>query len=139
MNKRLTTKELEAMRKRAEVSTGKEWTDFDGNNWSGVVYEYDRLTEDTCEIIAECRTQADAEFIACAREDIPALLGEVERLEIENKRLRKALYVALAHAVESTSDGTTDVITDTLHGLNFTDIWNEDCEKGEKLFKEWAK
>lgn len=83
MNERLTTEELEAICKRAEATTGKEWTDFDGSKYSGLVCEYDRLTEDVSRVIAECKTQADAEFIACAREDIPALLDEIELLNSE--------------------------------------------------------
>jgi hypothetical protein len=34
---------------------------------------------------------ANAKFIAHAREDIPALIGEVERLQSDNKRLRNEL------------------------------------------------
>lgn len=60
-------------------------------------------------------------------------------IKAENERLKKALYVAFLHAVESQSDGTIDVITDTLQGLGFMDIWDTDCEKGEKLFEEWVK
>lgn len=89
---RLTQEKLEAIRKRADAATGKEWTDFDGDDWGGVVYEYDRLTEDACEIIAECRTTADAEFIAHAREDIPVLLAEVERLQRELIKTECTLY-----------------------------------------------
>ncbi|GIM45942.1 hypothetical protein DNHGIG_14910 [Collibacillus ludicampi] len=37
------------------------------------------------------QVEADAEFIAHAREDVPALLNEVERLEEENRRFREAL------------------------------------------------
>lgn len=82
MTKRMTTEQLEAIRKRAEAATGEEWTDFDEHSGGNVVYEYDRLTEGNDSIIADCETAADAEFIANAREDIPALLAEVERLRV---------------------------------------------------------
>lgn len=67
---------------------------------------------------------------------IQQLLAETA---FENKRMKKALLVAFSHAVEAQSDGTIDVITDTLQGLDFTDIWDEDYEEGKKLWAEWMK
>lgn len=65
--------------------------------------------------------------------------NELRVLNEDNKRLKKALFVAFAHAVDSGADGTIDVITDTLQGLDFANTWDADCEKGEKLFEEWFK
>ena len=41
------------------------------------------------------QTFADADFIAHAREDIPALLDEVERLRTENEKLREEFGEAI--------------------------------------------
>ncbi len=80
---RLTQEQLEAIRKRAEAATEGKWLPlygFDGEasvvapvKWHGVVasgmYDY------------------DAEFISKSREDIPALLAEVEAQESQIQRL----------------------------------------------------
>ncbi|MBO0602756.1 hypothetical protein I2483_13895 [Sporosarcina sp. E16_3] len=78
----MTKEQIEAIRKRAEATTEGEWTNFDDVlcEYVNEVYEYDRLTEGIGERIAVCSTIKDADFIANAREDIPALLAEVERL-----------------------------------------------------------
>ncbi|RSL28949.1 hypothetical protein D7Z54_33780 [Salibacterium salarium] len=79
----LSRQDIEAIRKRAEAATEAPWDDFD-DNWDGSVYEYDALTESCVDIIAECKTTnklADAAFISAAREDVPRLLAEVERLQ----------------------------------------------------------
>jgi hypothetical protein len=65
-----------------KATHGAEWTNFDGRDQSKVVYEYDRLTEDTCAIIAECQTVEMAQFIADCPEWLRYLIGEVERLDI---------------------------------------------------------
>jgi hypothetical protein len=44
---------------------------------------------------------ADADFIAHAREDIPVLLAEVERLQSENDTLKKALEMSVKSAQEA--------------------------------------
>jgi hypothetical protein len=97
---------IEQIKQALEKAThGAEWTNFDGRDQSKVVYEYDRLTEDTCAIIAECLTVEMAQFVADVPEYLRYLIGEVERLkEIdereslitinirnENKELQKAL------------------------------------------------
>jgi hypothetical protein len=64
-----------------KATHGAEWTNFDGREYTKVVYEYDRLTEDTCDIIAECQTVEMAQFIADLPESLRYLIGEVERLE----------------------------------------------------------
>lgn len=56
---RLTTQEIEAIRKRVEQATEGPWKDY---------------------VIQFGCNRADAEFTANAREDIPKLLAEVERL-----------------------------------------------------------
>src|SRR5690625_4778155 len=77
-NKRLTDEELQAIRERAEKASAKPWsvvTDelggqamavIDGDNWDAIRRPY--VGKD------------NATFIANAREDIPKLLAEIERL-----------------------------------------------------------
>jgi hypothetical protein len=78
VNKRLNAEELEAIRKRAEAATPGPWFD------SETVYVVSNVRGDSIEwgadFIAETQEQSDAEFIANAREDVPKLLVEIERL-----------------------------------------------------------
>lgn len=82
--------QIESIRKRISAikGFGEEWTNFDGSSYGygATVYEYDRLTESDCGIIAQCDSVELAVFIANAREDITALLAEVERLTSERGR-----------------------------------------------------
>lgn len=72
---RLTAEQIEAIRNRAEAATEGPW------NYG---FAYGIIVESkTTEVVAEeCGVirYPDAEFIAEARTDIPALLAEVERL-----------------------------------------------------------
>jgi len=89
-----------------DAATGREWANHDDNGSEGnVVYEYDRLTELTCDIIASCEYLADARFIAEARTGWPAALDfiqtqadEIERLQAEIRRLRDVLQFVYQHA-----------------------------------------
>ena len=77
---RLTTEQLEAIRKRAEKAS-------DGD-WYAEISTFENATGKLSEIAVQpgvamqVRTEADAVFIANAREDIPKLLAEVERLRM---------------------------------------------------------
>lgn len=86
---RLTQEQIESIRKRAEAATEGPWY-------------YDRQTGDLIEINDReypsrvLAQEVNGVFIAHAREDVPALLAEIERLkaeierlEIENKTLEK--------------------------------------------------
>ncbi len=74
--KRLTSKELDAIRNRAEKATDNYWYHSEGiyvlTNITGDLYEWDG------DVVAECEKEDDAEFIAHAREDIPKLMSELE-------------------------------------------------------------
>jgi regulator of replication initiation timing len=59
----VNSKELDVIRKRAEAATPGPW-------------------------FAEAANTADAEFIAHARQDVPKLLAEIERLKLDNDTLR---------------------------------------------------
>jgi len=99
--------DLDAIRARAEAATEGPWgvIDWDspdeGVNFIHVLQEQDGL-ETVCalpnpaEYTNRSCLRADAEFIAHAREDVPALLAEVERLrrdrdewEVDSRGWRK--------------------------------------------------
>jgi len=92
---------LAAIRARCEAATPGPWG-YDG--------QHDEITADSPDaedywlIVSQCRTapdtaprdafghqySADFAFIAHAREDVPYLLAEIERLRSENVTLREA-------------------------------------------------
>lgn len=74
---RLTPEMLEAIRKRAEAAQEGPWLSLPEINGE----DFAILTGDRDDTVAfGVYEAANAEFIAHAREDIPALLAEVERL-----------------------------------------------------------
>lgn len=80
--KRLSAAELDAIGKRASKAT------FDkayvkGDPWKG----YEVRNEGNGVVVAETSADSDAEFIAHAREDVPALLAEVSHLRAELERI----------------------------------------------------
>lgn len=99
------TERLAQIRQRCEAATPGPWG-YDG--------QHDEITADSPDakdywlIVSQCRTapntaprdgfghqySPDFAFIAAAREDVPYLLGEIERLRSENTTLREA---AVAH------------------------------------------
>lgn len=102
--------DIDAIRARAEAATPGPWADHDGP-----------LLED---VVAYIYSDADEAFIAHAREDVPALLAEVERLgigalraaEAERDRLR-----AQVQAVRALADGADD--RDDVEAYWHTDTW----------------
>jgi hypothetical protein len=94
------TLDLPAIRARAEAATPGPWQEvlcpksaFDGKDWIGVASE-DVVGKGGLGVCIngrvgdghEVQSVADAEFIAHARTDIPALLAEVDRLREQVKR-----------------------------------------------------
>lgn len=84
----MTAKQLDEIKARAEAATQGPWT-FDANC---------TLSSERSEILHAGETgfvaSANAEFIAHAREDIPALLAEIERLQARERELLLALSKA---------------------------------------------
>lgn len=76
MTERLTTEQLEAIRKRAEAATSGPWRYNAQYGYLAPVTPQRQIAT----IANEITRGYDAEFITEAREDIPALLAEVERL-----------------------------------------------------------
>lgn len=87
----MTNEELDAIRERASRASTGPWTieagEYTGANWliasmggsiDGLFYTVTTDNVHASELKGDART--DAEFVAHARTDIPALLAEVERL-----------------------------------------------------------
>jgi len=78
----MNEEQIEEIRKRAEAVARGEW-------YVGVDGSVNDRRDDFNWKIAEVKEKSDAEFIAHAREDIPALLAEVERLREEVRYLEE--------------------------------------------------
>lgn len=77
----MTKEQLDEIRARADAATPGPWINDDdlsitGANGTDVCIWWDLVSAD------------DAEFIAAARTDVPALLAEIERLRAEVERVR---------------------------------------------------
>jgi hypothetical protein len=74
----LTSEELEAIRQRAEAATQGNWraTLDDPYERTYVLGAFNGIVT----VVADIKGDADAEFIANARQDVPKLLAEVDRL-----------------------------------------------------------
>ena len=85
----MTPEQLAAIRARAEAATPGPWHD----DQDGMVYS---TCQPGCAVVINDIDLAveDAEFIAHAREDIPALVAEVERLQTELARMRPVVEAA---------------------------------------------
>ena len=86
----MTREQLDAIRARVEAATLGPWEAVTPKRYAAVrsdaercyVYTQGKIPADTHpDTVA--RQQRDAQFIASAREDVPALLAEVERLRAE--------------------------------------------------------
>ena len=88
--------DLEAIQARADAATAGPWREFISDVYAikgcGVPVCSDCREVHLAEIVADedeaDNREADAEFIAHAREDVPALIREVSRLRAENDHLR---------------------------------------------------
>lgn len=90
-----TVAQSDAWRKLADAATPGPWEEVaeSGEWWitGPDIYNDAVMTTNASEI-----SQADADFICAAREAVPALLAEVERLRADNADLRAALSALTA-------------------------------------------
>lgn len=87
----MTQRELDEIRERAEKATPGAWEVGHASIWA-------RINGALTRIFAICgsrKWEPDAQFIAHARTDIPALLSEADRLRDENERLRAMMVKVL--------------------------------------------
>ncbi|AZU61014.1 hypothetical protein [Neobacillus mesonae] len=73
----LTQEDIEAIRKRAEAATRGPWIKYNKHGKWISNYPY-------WDYVGEINKDADYEFIVKAREDVPKLLAEIERLRAES-------------------------------------------------------
>jgi hypothetical protein len=85
MNNRL---DLNAIRQRAEAADVGPWFYEDGN-----IYTKTEIAPGCPGLISEFVYRDEAEFIAHARQDVPALLTEVERLRKELQAERDSMLL----------------------------------------------
>jgi len=92
-NKRLTDGDLLAITERTGKATPGEWYyEIDGDLYSTETSEpIMRAVEDSSGIIYVNINEDDKAFIAHAREDIPKILTEIDRLCIENEGMRNVI------------------------------------------------
>lgn len=83
-NEPLTAEQLAEIKARAEAATPGPWKRFRMDRFS---INNEPLEKHICGVSQE--SEHDAAFIAHAREDIPALLAEVERLRKQLDGLKK--------------------------------------------------
>lgn len=91
----LNAKEIEAIRKRTEAATPGPWLSAKLHGEWCAVNEERRIV---AEMYQDCDVQ-DADFIAHAREDVPKLLAEIERL---SRMLN--IYASALREVESVNE-----------------------------------
>ena len=99
MTKRLTSEELQAIRVRAEKASEGPWdvdVPIDYCTDCKNKYEIVQSALFLSPIVAELNDVDDAEFIAHAREDIPKLLAEIERLKSKYDHLK--IYIENSEA-----------------------------------------
>jgi len=110
----MTDEELQAIEQRAEAASQGPWTLFGAGN--ACVY-----ADSEGSIVASCglcvgrpRDGRNAEFIAHARADVPALLGEIRRLREDNERMTQNAVAAererIAAALEKWSPSTASYV-----------------------------
>lgn len=86
----MTQEQLDAIQERTGNATIGPWVRWEG--WDDTDNSVSSDGREDAPTVADVIPEkADAEFIYRAREDVPALLAEVERLRAENERLRAAL------------------------------------------------
>ncbi|MCY8856391.1 hypothetical protein [Bacillus atrophaeus] len=100
MNEKLTKDQLEEIRQRAEVATKGFWNANIHHEWPG--NENLRYWIITLEDgLAATVTKEDAEFIANAHQDVPALLNHINKLEKEleekeqERKERNSVFIEL--------------------------------------------
>ena len=89
----MTEQERQAIRGRCQSSTPGPWAVDTASGGVNVIS--DHYSDECVGICGNAKNwqllKGDAEFIAHARQDVPALLAEVERLRAENSQLREGL------------------------------------------------
>lgn len=88
--------DLDAIEARATAATEGLWKRSAEQDDTPVVYRDHPAVSGAAQVVfmADWGTEADAEFAAHARQDVPALVARVRELEGENEKLRRQLDTA---------------------------------------------
>lgn len=89
----MTDEELAAVKARAEKATSGPWESYSvpGRNRSAAGYAAVEVAETEVQVTRDVGGWFDADFIAHARTDVPALVAEVARLQGEEDHIQDAL------------------------------------------------
>ncbi|GAA1977209.1 hypothetical protein [Kitasatospora viridis] len=122
----LTDEQLTAIAARAEGATPGPWTpDEDESVWRlhgthpripGMKWQILKAAKQGTPYAEYWPNPADAEFIAAARADVPALLAEVHRLRAERDGARTQVAAAQAYADELTTSAISPRIAAYIAG-----------------------
>ncbi len=110
----MNEQELAQIEERAAKATPGPWEmEIDWRYEYYSTFSWACGPETTAQDDDENQASSDADFIAHAREDIPALIAEVRRLTAENARLTDALALYQANerkAIEALEEITVDIL-----------------------------
>jgi uncharacterized protein YbaR (Trm112 family) len=126
----LTQAELNEIKERAEKATQGPWgIDFPllVCDQCGNTYEIVQSDVFLAPVVAESKSEADAEFIAHAREDIPNLLDHIAELETEIERLDLFLQEIDTH-IRSTPEPLPYIIETMRNYLDYREELANDVD-----------
>jgi hypothetical protein len=131
----MTDIDLNAIRSRASSATAGPWA-YRANR---DIHDSAIRTEETHQPIASAVSHDDAEFIAHAREDIPALLSELARLTEVSERFADLLYsvpgkheralslITTHRVVVEERDALAAMMADAPHAYGCATSWTQPC------------
>jgi hypothetical protein len=146
----MTDEELAAIRERADAATPGPWNVFRGVIWgragsSGPYQLSIAKNANSSSVIEDTgaadrrdrRIEADLGFIAHAREDIPALLAEIDQLHAEVRDGAEALL--RTHRILSAKQAENAALCEIVEAVglvNFGHVYAEFCPFCEKEFHD---
>ncbi|MCA1184788.1 hypothetical protein, partial [Bacillus licheniformis] len=126
MTSKLTKDELEAIRQRAEAATGRYWG-ADDHEWPG--NENLRYWVNThWDGVAAAVTKEDAEFIANARQDIPALLDHIAELTSEIARMCPIADRPVIESLLAEKDHMAEEISDLRRKIDLYEAYAQEYD-----------
>ncbi|MEC1507037.1 hypothetical protein P9D42_15435 [Bacillus haynesii] len=122
----MTKDELEEIRQRAEAATGSYWS-ADDCEWPG--NENLRYWVNThWDGIAAAVTKEDAEFIAHARQDIPALLDHIAELTSDIARMCPIADLPIVDSLLAEKDYMAEEISDLRRKIDLYEAYAQEYD-----------
>lgn len=109
----MNAEKLNAIKERAEKATPGPWNS--SGDYDGYIYSQEDTRTKICD---DFRTQADEEFVKHARQDIPELVAEVERLRKEISFIAHVDMVTNAYDIEHVAVSVQSWAKKVLDGIN---------------------